>query len=235
MRRYCTFQGFEAMMRNGTIRFSTVLSMEQLELPDRHEAHLPDWKIAEWNEWWDGRSTEEGWLPEWNGLNAEDHVMEAFKQRTGISCWTHSDETLPMWSIYGERARGVMLVATIESIVDAFIPSAENDIESIFVGKIGYPSGDDLRAMPVREINPVSVGFIKRPIFSWEEETRLAVVRVRTTPPHDLLIDPTILLNRVVVGPKADDSEEHRVRALVAEIAPSVEVVKSDLLEFEWE
>ncbi|MEI7924697.1 MAG: hypothetical protein WCI61_00695 [Chloroflexota bacterium] len=233
--RYLSVDAFEATLRNGTLRFSSVEAMERLELPDRHEAHLPEWKVAQWNAWWQTRSAEDGWLPQWSELNAEEHVIESFRRQTGVSCWTHQAESLPMWSIYGDRAAGVAFVATAASIEAGLSTRHQNDTEIVFGGRIDYPNVDQLRELDVRQINPVSVGFIKRPVFAWETETRFAITHLHASPPFDIPMEPNILLKRILIGPKADEAIEGQVRALAKTFAPGVEVIRSTLLERLWE
>lgn len=234
--RYMPLRTLESTVLSRALRFSSVTKMENLELPDRYEGHLPDWKVAEWDREWAARATAAEWPPEWANLNAAEHIVRAFRRTTVVSCWAQKPESLPMWSVYGDRGHGVALVATPESIYCAISKGLasvqEVDDETIFVGGVQYPTSRGLRSIP---LDPVRVGFIKRPIFAWEREVRFALLLPPESAPfRDVPIDLAALLIEVIIGPNASLIDEARIRDILAEAAPSVPVRRSEVLEWQW-
>ena len=243
IRRYMTLSNFQRLVDTGRLWFAPLTSMEQVEMPDLFEGHLPREIADKWNRWWvekrlpevDGRSdpnlSEKMRRRQADAYAAIDaqKMTDTFRHDTAVSCWARGEESLPMWSVYGERARGVALVSSTRLLVEGFREYLENSDASLIVDRVKYHRLGQLRRLRMGTLNPLSIGFIKRPAFAWESELRIAFTSAHGKG-HGLRINLATSVSEVVVGPMAS---KRRVNAIRRMIPASLPVRQSDLLLLE--
>lgn len=154
-----------------------------------------------------------------------DHGERAFfelKRLTKLNCWHRAPyESDAMWKLYAGESKGVAICSSPARMRDAFQAfrlKPEYGEESLWGGPVQYI---DLTQVRLRKLS-FDRFFIKHRAFEWEREFRLAIsltmaeengVRV----PIDGIevpVDPTKLIDHIIVGPEISEAERKRVVAI---------------------
>lgn len=200
--RYIDFTQFVSVLENRELWFSSVANFF-----DPFEGALPEDALYELA---DG-------LPE--EVEEPDRIVsrlyDALRYMTFASCWHQREhETAAMWQLYQDRGKEVAVRTTVRDF-RAALP----DRPALTTGCVDYDDYDGPDSFTVTRISPF---FHKRPSFEHEREYRAVIsefevadgARIdseyvdkidRETPPgRPIRVEPSELIQEVVVSPVAD-------------------------------
>jgi len=141
-----------------------------------------------------------------------------------FNCWhMNNSESDAMWKIYVNGNGGVAISSTVARLKESF----RNSPEDISLGKITYAVGTH----GVHVDHPVRRYMRKKPAFSHEQEARLVFFdeyRSHLGRPGVLIpVDVNVLIEKVVISPKAEAWFLSLVKNLVAKLGYGIKVVPS--------
>jgi hypothetical protein len=151
--------------------------------------------------------------------------INEIRNNTYVNCWTNTDnESHALWNIYCPSTEGVAIKTTVEKLKQSISPlKLSYDIDIL---KVSYNSD-------VSEITDLDVSRIvaqKRPMFSYENELRIALVGVfpNSQNPNRERIgleidwDPEIFIDKIYVHPDAQAWYMDTVTETVKDLAPQL-------------
>lgn len=163
-------------------------------------------------------------------------------QEYRFSCWTKTQtEHAGLWGLYTDWKNAVAVSTTPRAFFSS-IAGASMMRQHVFIGCVEYidfesekfPELSDPIFTYADEIKPehgsVLPLFYKRESYVFEDEVRIAMYcRDNDEVPNRIKCDPTILMDEIVVAPRANESFATHVKDFCQELLPSTRIRKSKL------
>lgn len=194
---------------------------------------------------------------QWEGLIAppaewiDDNYIKNFakaREWVYISCWhMEPDESYAMWKIYGEHQFSVC-VETSSTKIDALFQE-HNSGGAVYSGGVEYHKPDDKDKYAVSNVLREQVAFLKNGLWAYatnhfvkhkayhfENEYRAIIIDNNfnldlrnTLPGITLKINPTEIIDAVIISPRAPDWFSNIVQDILSKYGVNVRVIKSKL------
>lgn len=213
--RYMSFDRFKWLVEKKRLYMS---QPAQLEQNDRFEGTMPKAESA----WWDEIANQAGSQEKVDIIKSNKKKVMGFIRafRTGwfVSCWHMSDdENYAFWEIYGKCAMSIAIVTTFAKL-ESQLP---NHVHIGCVRYVDYESQTFFRDGG-KLSNLFDYIMHKRSFYRYEEEVR-AVASAQSAEIDDIranivcgsyapIINPTLLINEIVVHPRAPRDFLNQVR-----------------------
>lgn len=156
--------------------------------------------------------------PEWYGEAYEElrdlipAASQLFRRQVFVSCWYASQyESQAMWQLYAAQARGVAIRSTVDRLAHSI-----KDPRLVFLADVTYA---DLATDAIPEDNFFFPALIKHRSFAHEHEVRALASDFDepqpTGPGFNVTVDLAVLVEAIVVAPRAPDYYLRTLRSLV--------------------
>jgi hypothetical protein len=153
----------------------------------------------------------------------ERRLHKPTEQLLFFNCWHMNDsESDAMWKVYVNGIGGVAIRSTVARLKGCF----EDSPKDISIGRISYDNNDNHYEHALRRF------MRKKPAFKHEQEVRLVLYDafLKHRGKHGLLIpiDVNVLIEKIVVSPRAEDWFISIVKSVVTRFEYDIEVILSN-------
>jgi Protein of unknown function (DUF2971) len=168
-----------------------------------------------------------------------------FEENLFAQCWSLCSESDAMWRIYSGDKRGVLVSASVQSLLTLGKADYEAPMEQVFLGKVIYNTQTQLQEMleskdflrgaltaPMYSHASASVLLHKRDSFKHEEEVRLIISRHISEVPGDIArfkIPISDVVLQVTLDPRLTQEEFERSSYLISKAGYSGYIEQSQL------